>query len=69
MMRQRHTIGLGFLLLVITISSVPGYRIERPVTFHRFAKSGQMAALIGVVMRSAWWRSDRRHCAIDHEAN
>lgn len=40
---------LVIALFFIFISYVPGYRIEGPETFDRFAKSGQMAGLIGIV--------------------
>lgn len=48
-------LGTALMFLVIAlfftlISYVPGYRIEGPETFSRFAKSGQMAALIGCVI-------------------
>lgn len=45
--------ALMFLVIAMFfmfISYVPGYRIEGPETFDRFAKSGQMAALIGAVI-------------------
>ncbi|MHB1069069.1 MAG: hypothetical protein ACYC1W_04285 [Gemmatimonadaceae bacterium] len=45
--------ALMFLVIALFftfISYVPGYRIEGPETFTRFAKSGQMSALIGSVI-------------------
>ena len=45
--------ALMFLVIALFftfISYVPGYRIEGPDTFDRFAKSGQTSALIGSVM-------------------
>ena len=45
--------ALMFLVIALFfsfISYAPGYRVEGPETFDRFAKSGQMAALIGAVI-------------------
>jgi len=45
--------ALMFLVIALfftLISYVPGYRIEGPETFTRFAKSGQTSALIGSVI-------------------
>lgn len=45
--------ALMFLVIALfftLISYVPGYRIEGPETFSRFAKSGQMGALVGSVI-------------------
>ncbi|MBK9980083.1 MAG: hypothetical protein IPP20_19605 [Gemmatimonadetes bacterium] len=56
--------ALMFLVIALfftLISYVPGYRIEGPETFDRFAKSGQTSALIGAVIGVSFflrsWRS------------
>lgn len=56
--------ALMFLVIALFftfISYVPGYRIEGPETFDRFAKSGQTSALIGAIVGVLFflrsWRS------------
>jgi hypothetical protein len=58
-------LSTALLFLVVAtfftlISYVPGYRIEGPETFDRFAKSGQLSALVGSVLGVLFFLRHRR---------
>ncbi|MEY2854157.1 MAG: hypothetical protein RL030_1289 [Pseudomonadota bacterium] len=51
---------MGIALFFALISYVPGYRIEGPETFSRFAKAAQASALVGSVVGLLFFLRNRR---------
>ena len=52
---------MGIALFFTLVGFVPGYRIEGPGTFHRFADAGEAVAWVGAGVGLAFFLRDRRN--------